>query len=288
MPGGFGDPEGGSGEPGQVSPAPMAPQSPRHWPGRDGGSFICPPLKTARGVPLGPRVPRFIQAELGGHRFRMSCLPTSREPWAATTGALRPPRVQGGLPNMDPEGHGQGGGRAWLGWVASSPRASLPGQESQELCPRGMVLLQGRPPRAQGPPAGIEGELWQPQMDSPGRPSPNRGPTVHGPSRAGSCRAPSAGEAGSVGRGGRVSPISAATCRRSSCGWQPGRQEEAEDLTKTRRGGPCEPDGEARGPVCRWQHTLRAPGAAGPRVTPAPESPKQARWPRQRSAQEGA
>lgn len=37
---------------------------------------------------------------------------------------------------MDPEGHGQGGGRAWLGWVASSPRASLPGQESQELCPR--------------------------------------------------------------------------------------------------------------------------------------------------------
>ena len=210
MPIGLGDPEEGSGEPSQVSPVPTAPQTPTmarlgwqllHLPSSDDSS--------GRGGLWDPQVAKFVQAELGEHRFSMSCLPTSREPWAATPGALHPPpRVQGGLPTTEPEGHEHGGPGMAEG-PASSPRASLPGQESQELGPRGTAPLQGRPPQAHGPQQGLVG-ISGGRGRRHGRTLPG-GPHQTGPSAwtklGGVLPAPLAGEAGGVGGGGRVSPL---------------------------------------------------------------------------------
>ena len=92
MPIGLGDPEEGSGEPSQVSPVPTAPQTPTL--ARLGWQLLHLPFSedsSGRGGLWDPQVAKFVQAELGEHRFSMSCLPTSREPWAATPGALHPP-----------------------------------------------------------------------------------------------------------------------------------------------------------------------------------------------------
>lgn len=134
MPVGLRDPEEGSGEPSQVSPAPTAPQTPTLV--RLGWQLLHLPSSedsSGQGGLWDPQVPRFVQAELGEHRFRMSCLPTSREPWVATPGALRPPRVQGSLPTTEPEGHEHGG----------------PG-----MAEGASFLAQSLPPRAREPRAG--------------------------------------------------------------------------------------------------------------------------------------
>lgn len=84
--------------------------------------------------------------------------------------------------------------------------------------------------------------------------------------QAGSCPAHPVGEAGSVGGGGRVPPLSSERPAESLLAeWPPSRQGEAEALTGS--GRPCEPGGEAQGPVSAG----RAP--SGPQGQQDPASP---------------
>lgn len=171
------------------------------------------------------------------------------------------------------------GGQAWLGGPASLPRASLPGQENQELGPRGAVLLQGQPPQAHGPLTGVEGDLWRPlsqtRADSPRRPSPNRGPSAW-TKLGGVLPAPQAGEAGGVGGGGRVSPLRSDLQKvvlQSGCQATRKRQEE---LTGARR-----VPASLVVKLGELPAALRAPSGPGGSRTPPhphPKSPTQACW----------
>lgn len=75
------------------------------------------------------------------------------------------------------------------------------------------------------------------------------------------------------GQGRPCVPISAATCRRSSCGWQPGRQEEAEDLTKTRGGVPVSLVMRLGDPSAAGRTPSGPRGQQDPASPPPPKAP---------------
>lgn len=157
------------------------------------------------------------------------------------------------------------GGPAWLRGRLPRPEPPSQVKRAKSWAHAGQPPSRAGPHKPTAPSRGWWGSLAAAVADTGGlsREALTKRAPVRGPSWEGSCLLPWQ-ERLAAWEGAAVCPLSAVTCRKSTCrvaARPPGRGRGA----ARGKAGPREPGGEARGTACCSQRTLRARGSRTPR-----------------------